>query len=65
MSVAVEGKPRQWRERRLVVRSIRHAEAAEAALRARVAKAKAQVDPFTFAVAVAGALKRSSPYARR
>ena len=44
MSVAVEGKPRQWRERRLVVRSIRHAEAAEAALRARVAKAKAQVE---------------------
>ena len=44
MSVAVEGKPRQWGERRLVVRSIRHAEAAEAALRARVAKAKAQVE---------------------
>jgi transposase len=31
-------------ERRLVVRSVRHAEAAEAALRARVAKAKAQVE---------------------
>jgi transposase len=44
MSVEVEGQPRQWSERRLVVRSIRHAEAAEAALRARVAKAKAQVE---------------------
>jgi transposase len=44
MSVEVEGKPHQWCERRLVVRSIRHAEAAEAALRARVAKAKAQVE---------------------
>jgi transposase len=44
MSVAVDGKPHQWRERRLVVRSVRHAEAAEAALRARVAKAKAQVE---------------------
>ena len=44
MSVAVEGQARQWRERRLVVRSVRHAEAAEAALRARVAKAKAQVE---------------------
>jgi transposase len=44
MSVAVDGKPHQWCERRLVVRSVRHAEAAEAALRARVAKAKAQVE---------------------
>jgi transposase len=44
MSVEVDGKPRQWHERRLVVRSVRHAEAAEAALRARVAKAKAQVE---------------------
>jgi transposase len=44
ISVAVEGVPREWRERRLVVRSVRHAEAAEAALRARVAKAKAQVE---------------------
>jgi transposase len=44
MSVEVEGKRRQWTERRLVVRSVRHTEAAEAALRARVAKAKAQVE---------------------
>jgi transposase len=44
LSVEAEGQPRQWRERRLVVRSVRHAEAAEAALRARVAKAKAQVE---------------------
>lgn len=44
MSVEVEGEPRQWMERRLVVRSLRHAQAAEAGLRARVAKAKAQVE---------------------
>ncbi len=44
MSVEVEGKRREWTERRLVGRSLRHAEAAEAALRARVAKAKAQVE---------------------
>jgi transposase len=44
MRVEVEGQPRQWSERRLVVRSVRHAEAAEAALRARVAKAKTQVE---------------------
>jgi transposase len=44
LSVEVEGKRREWTERRLVVRSVRHAEAAEAALRARVAKAKAQVE---------------------
>jgi len=44
MSMAVEGQSREWRERRLVVRSVRHAEAAEVALRARVAQAKAQVE---------------------
>jgi transposase len=44
MSMAVEGQAREWRERRLVVRSVHHAEAAEVALRARVAKAKAQVE---------------------
>jgi transposase len=44
MSVEVEGKRQEWTERRLVVRSVRHAETAEAALRARVAKAKAQVE---------------------
>jgi transposase len=44
MGVEVDGKPHLWRERRLVVPSVRHAEAAEAALRARVAKAKTQVE---------------------
>ena len=44
MSVEVEGTRHAWTERRLVVRSVRHAEAAEGALRARVAKAKAQVE---------------------
>jgi transposase len=42
MRVEVEGQQREWTERRLVVRSVRHAEAAEAALRARVATAKSQ-----------------------
>src|SRR2546421_7137841 len=42
MSMEVEGQSREWRERRLVVRSMRHAEAAEVALRARIANAKAQ-----------------------
>lgn len=44
MSVEVDGKKQDWMERRLVVRSVRHAEAAEKALRARVAKAKRQVE---------------------
>jgi transposase len=44
MSVDVEGQPQAWSERRLVVRSMRHAEAAEAALRTRIAKAQAQVE---------------------
>src|SRR5207247_7543658 len=44
MSVEVEGRQREWSERRLIVRSVRHAEAAEVALRARVAKAKAEVE---------------------
>jgi transposase len=44
VSVAVEGQRQEWTERRLVVHSVRHAQAAEAALRSRVAKAKAQVE---------------------
>ena len=44
MSVEVEGRRCEWSERRLIVRSVRHADAAEVALRARVAKAKAQVE---------------------
>jgi transposase len=44
MSVEVEGPRPGWNEHRVVVRSVRHAEAAEGALRARVAKAKAQVE---------------------
>ncbi len=39
-----DGKVESWTERRLVVRSVRHAQAAEAALRARVAKALAQIE---------------------
>ncbi len=44
MSQQVDGKVESWSERRLVVRSVRHAQAAEAALRARVAKARAQIE---------------------
>jgi len=44
MRLEVEGQSRAWRERRLVGRAVRHAEAAEVALRARVAQAKAQVE---------------------
>ena len=44
MSQAVGGEVQNWTERRLMVRSIRHAQAAEAALRARVAKARAQIE---------------------
>jgi transposase len=43
MSHKVDGKAESWSERRLVVRSVRQAHAAEAALRARVAKALAQI----------------------
>ena len=44
MSQKGEGQGESWTERRLVVRSVRHAHAAEAALRARVAKAMAQIE---------------------
>ena len=44
MSQKVDGKVQSWSERRLVIRSVRHAHAAEAALRARVAKAMAQIE---------------------
>src|SRR6267378_1322349 len=43
-SVVGEGQVESWTERRLVVRSVRQAQAAEAALRARVAKAMAQIE---------------------
>jgi len=44
MSQQVDGTVQSWTERRLVVRSVRQAHAAEAALRARVAKAMAQIE---------------------
>jgi transposase len=44
MSQQVDGKVESWTERRLVVRSVKHAQAAEAVLRARVAKAMAQIE---------------------
>ena len=40
----VQGESQRWTERRLVIRSLRHAKASEATLRARVAQAKAQVE---------------------
>src|SRR5712671_6626592 len=42
--VAMSQKGESWTERRLVVRSVRQAQAAEAALRARVAKAMVQIE---------------------
>ncbi len=44
MRLARAGEPQCWRERRLVVRSVRQAQAAEKALRARVATAMAAVE---------------------
>src|SRR6266852_807817 len=44
MSQKVDGTVQSWTERRLVVRSVRHEHAAEAALRDRVAKAMAQLE---------------------
>jgi transposase len=44
MSPQGDGKVQTWSERRLVVRSVRQAHAAEAALRARVAQAMAQIE---------------------
>jgi len=44
MSQKGEGQGESWTERRLVVRSVRQAQAAEAALRARVAKAMVQIE---------------------
>ena len=44
MSLEVGGTRQSWTERRLVVRSVRQAQAAERALRARVAKAMAQIE---------------------
>ena len=46
MTVAGAGTPQSWAERRLVVRSVRQARAAEAALRARVAHAVAAIEGF-------------------
>jgi hypothetical protein len=44
MRQEVGGAVQSWTARRLLVRSVRHAQAAEAALRARVAKAMAQME---------------------
>lgn len=44
MVFEVQGESQRWTERRLVIRSLRHAQASEATLRARVAQAKAQVE---------------------
>ena len=63
MSVEVEGSGRNGRAPPGGA-SVRHAEAAEAALRAPVAKAKAHVEALNLAAEVANALKRSRRYAR-
>jgi transposase len=46
MSFEANGDSQSWTERRLVVRSLRHAKAAEAALRTRGAQAQAQVEAW-------------------
>jgi transposase len=54
-----------WTERRLVVRSVRQAQAAEAALRARVAKAIAQINALNQRGRGKSALRPWPPYVRR
>jgi len=49
VTTTVEGTPVTWSERRLLVRSVAHAQAAERALRARLAKAQAALAPFATA----------------
>ena len=44
MVFEAQGESQRWTERRFVVRSLRHAKASEASLRARVAQAQAQVE---------------------
>jgi transposase len=44
MTREAKGESQSWTERRLVVRSLRHAKASEASLRTRVAQAQAQVE---------------------
>jgi transposase len=44
MTFEAHGESQRWTERRFVVRSLHHAKASEASLRARVAKAQAQVE---------------------
>lgn len=46
-TATVEGMPVTWTERWLLVRSLAHAQAAETALRARLAKAQAALAPLT------------------
>jgi transposase len=44
MALEAQGESQRWTERRFVVRSLRYAKASEVSLRARVAKAQAQVE---------------------
>jgi hypothetical protein len=44
MSQQMDDQRRSWTERRLVVRSVRQAHAAEVALRARVSKTMTQIE---------------------
>jgi hypothetical protein len=65
MSLEVAGHLRRWTERRFVVRAVRQAQAAETALRARVAQAIAAVEALHQRGRGKNTLKRSRPYARR
>ena len=58
MSFEANGDSQSWTERRLVVRSLRHAKAAEASLRTRVAKAQTQVEALNQRGRGRNALKR-------
>ena len=44
MTLEAQGESQRWTERRFVVRSLRHAKASEASLRARVAQAQVEVE---------------------
>ena len=46
LTATADGTPVTWTERRLLVRSLAHAQAAEAGLRARLARAQAALAPF-------------------
>ena len=65
MSHPVEGTVANWSERRLVVRSVRQAHAAEVALRTRVAEAWAQIEALNQRGRGKKRFETGRPYGRR